>query len=152
MAGLRGLAIIGGSIAVGLALHPRRSVEARVAMIAPVDPSRQTEVETFKPARAKRPASTRRALGSSPLVITARPINEREHVSHFLRIALRPDPAATASLRRLHESYPAWCRKQAVDPLPPAQLGQHLRSIIDAIGLKCERTNGDMLIRGAALN
>jgi hypothetical protein len=36
--------------------------------------------------------------------------------------------------------------------LPPAQLGQHLRSIVDAIGLECERTEKDVIIRGAALN
>jgi hypothetical protein len=153
MASLRGLAIIGGSIAVGLALHPRRRIEARVERVATDDPPRQSEVlETFKTARPKRPASPRRALGSSPLAITARPVNEREHVSKFLLIALRPDPAATVSLRQLHQSYPAWCREQSVDPLAPAVLGQHLRSIVDAIGLKCERTDGDMLIRGAALN
>ena len=153
MASLRGLAIIGGSIAVGLALHPRRKVEARVERVAPADPPRQNEIlETFKSARPKRRrSSTRRALGSSPLAITARPVNEREHVSHFLRIALRPDPAATVSLRQLHKSYPAWCQAQSVDPLAPAVLGQHLRSIVDAIGLECERKNGDVIIRGAAL-
>jgi hypothetical protein len=159
MAGLRGLVIIGGSIAVGLALHPRRKAEVRVVAaivaVATADPPRRTEVEmveTFKTARPKRPTSSRRALGSSPLAITARPVNEREHVSHFLRIVLRPDPVATASLRRLHESYPAWCLAQSIDPLAPAVLGQHLRSIVDAIGLECERKNGDVIIRGAALN
>jgi hypothetical protein len=38
------------------------------------------------------------------------------------------------------------------NPLAPEVLGQQLRSIIDAIGLECERVDGDVLIRGAALN
>jgi hypothetical protein len=167
MATLRGLAIIGGSIAVGLALHPRRKGEVFAPVARQSQPetglanlrdgglSKIAEVEEIKTAPPKRPSPLRRrghALGSSPLAITARPVNEREHVSHFLRIALRPDPAATASLRRLHENYPVWCREQSIDPLPPAQLGQHLRSIVDAIGLECEQTEKDVIIRGAALN
>lgn len=71
--------------------------------------------------------------------------------SHFLRISLRPDPAASISVRQLYKSYPVWCQAQSVDPLAPEALGQQLRSIIDAIGLECERVDGDVLIRGAAL-
>ena len=60
----------------------------------------------------------------------ARPVNERDHVSRFLLVALRPDPTATVSLRQLHKSYPAWCQAQSVDPLTPEVLGQQLRSIV----------------------
>ena len=109
------------------------------------------EIQTGESAPPKR-TSRRRALHSSPLVITARPVNEREYVSHFLRIALRPDPNAEMSLRQLNDRYPRWCREQSLDPLPPAQLGQQLRSIIDAIGLECVATEKDVIIRGAALN
>jgi hypothetical protein len=36
--------------------------------------------------------------------------------------------------------------------LPPQELGQQLRSVVEAIGLECERTEKDVIIRGAALN
>ena len=93
--------------------------------------------------------SSRRALGSSPLAITARPLNEREHVAHFLHTRLRPDPVGSTSLRQLHADYPTWCREQAVDPLGEVALGKQLRSIVNAIGLKCETVDGDVLIHGA---
>jgi hypothetical protein len=142
MGGLRGLAVFGGSIAFALAAHPHRHA------------AKAAKVETLivEPARAAKPPRPRKTPHSSPLAIIARPINEREHVSHFLRIAVRPDPNAETSLRQLNDRYPGWCREQSVDPLPPAQLGQQLRSIIDAIGLECVPTGRDVIIRGAALN
>jgi hypothetical protein len=154
MASLRGLAIIGGSIAVGLALHPRRKAAAHVAVAPPRQSEVFAKVEKLQTVKAIVPKRTprRRSPHSSPLAITARPINEREHVSHFLRIAVRPDPKAEMTLRQLNDRYPGWCREQSVDPLPPAQLGQQLRSIIDAIGLECVPTGKDVIIRGAALN
>jgi hypothetical protein len=39
----------------------------------------------------------------------------------------------------------------AVDPLPAAELGRQLRSIVDAIGLEREPQGGDIVVRGAAL-
>jgi hypothetical protein len=153
MASLRGLAIIGGSLAIGLALHPRRKAEPHITLAGPrqVEIAKVEEMQTVSapPKRASRP---RRGLHSSPLAITARPVNEREHVSHLLRIALRPDPSAEMSLRQLNDRYPRWCQEHSLDPLPPAQLGQQLRSIIDAIGLECVPTEKDVIIRGAALN
>jgi hypothetical protein len=149
MASLRGLAIIGGSIAVGLALHPRRHM-VRAEVVTPLaKPETLAAEPMLAPKRTPRP---RRGLPTSPLAIAARPVNEREHTSHFLRIALRPDPNAETSLRQLNNRYPGWCQEQKVDPLPPDRLGQELRSIIDAIGLECVPTEKDVIIRGAALN
>lgn len=88
---------------------------------------------------------------SKPLAIAARPISGREHVAQFLRVTLKPDPLGAASLRQLHTRYLVWCRSRAVDPLPAAELGQHLRAIVDTIGLQCEPGVRDVVVRGAAI-
>jgi hypothetical protein len=79
------------------------------------------------------------------------PVNEREHVSQFLRSTLKPDPNGSASLRDLHLRYIDWCRSTGLEPLPAPTLGQHLRTIVDAIGLECEPRERDIVVRGAAL-
>jgi hypothetical protein len=90
-------------------------------------------------------------LDAAPLAITAQPVDRREHVAQFLRSTLQPDPSGAASLRQLHTRYPDWCRRQAADLLPPAELGRHLRSIVDAIGLECEPAEHDVVIKGAVI-
>lgn len=75
----------------------------------------------------------------------------RNHVSAFLLATLRPDPEGSASLRRLHGRYREWCAERALPALPPAELGQQLRVIVDAIGLEVEPEGKDMVVRGAAL-
>lgn len=135
MAGLRSLAVVGGSIAIALALHPRASGESK---------ARKAEVT---PSPAAKPITTPlRAVQVLPS-----PRDEREHVAEFLRAVLRPDPEGSASLRRLYGQYPAWCEARRIDPMPPAALGQHLRTIVDAIGLEVEPEGQDMVVRGAAL-
>ena len=76
----------------------------------------------------------------------------REHASQFLLTALQPDPAGVTSLRQLYSMYPRWCREQGTDPMPPAELGQHLLTIFDTIGLTLEVADRDAIIRGAALS
>jgi len=44
------------------------------------------------------------------------------------------------------------CATKSKEPLPSPILGRELRTIIDAIGLQCEPTQGDVVIRGAALS
>jgi hypothetical protein len=134
VAGLRSFLVIGGSIAIGLALHPKR---ARAQAVSP-----------RRPAANSAPGEPVQEL--EPLLI-APPLNPREHVSRFLRAVIKPDPAGAASLRELHGRYLEWCRSGAVDPLPAAELGRHLRAIVDAIGLECEPTGRDVVVRGAAL-
>lgn len=139
LAGLRSIAVVGGSIAIALALHPRASVEARKA-----DDSKTTVSEPSSyPARRKTPTTA--------LQIAPPKIDSREHVAEFLRATLRPDPEGSASLRRLHARYTDWCEAQTLQPLPPAELGQHLRTIVDAIGLEVEPEGQDVVVRGAAL-
>lgn len=133
LAGLRSLAVFGGSIAVALAVHPRP----------------RTKTNRAEPERVK-PAPVRHEPETTALVVM-QPINEREHVAQFLRASLKPDPAGTASLRDLHAHYLDWCRSSAVEPLPAATLGHHLRTIVDAIGLECEPRDRDVVVRGAAL-
>jgi hypothetical protein len=133
VAGLRSLLVIGGSIAIGLALHPKR-----VRRLLDLEPAPATTARR-KPVHAPEP------------LLIASPVNPREHVSRFLRTVIKPDPAGAASLRELHGLYLEWCRSAAIDPLPAAELGRHLRSIVDAIGLECEPQGRDIVVRGAAL-
>jgi hypothetical protein len=132
VAGLRSLLVIGGSLAIGLALHPKRV----------------RRLEGEKPA----PATTAPIKPHVPeQLLIAAPVNPRDHVSRFLRTVIKPDPEGAASLRELHGRYLEWCRSASIDPLPAAELGRHLRSIVDAIGLECERQGRDVVVRGAAL-
>lgn len=135
MAGLRSLAVVGGSIAVALALHPRASVKTEQQAAAPAQVATVTEIS--------RPKS--KALRIAP------PVAEQEHVAAFLRAVLRPDPEGSASLRRLYGQYPAWCEARNLTPLPAAELGSHLRTIVDAIGLEVQPEGRDMVVRGAAI-
>jgi hypothetical protein len=121
MAVLRSLAVVGASLAIGLAVHPRRRSQA-------------TEVAE--------PQS---------IEITATPVNKRQHVAQFLSSTLRPDPAAGASLRELHVRYGEWCARWAVQPLPAGELGEELKSMFGAIGLECKRLEHDVIVEGAAI-
>jgi hypothetical protein len=130
MGSLRSVAVVGASLAIGMAWHPWRSGQTTAeAPAAPVP----------------------RAIDAGPAVEILPPINKREHVSHFLRSVLRPDPEGRASLKRLHERYYGDWSGDA-RRLPPAELGKELRSIIDALGLQCERSGRDVIVRGAAIN
>jgi hypothetical protein len=132
---LRSIAVIGGSIAVALAIHPKRTAPA-AAPINPAPIKRETaEIITPLALPKSSPAAT----------------DHREHVAAFLRTVLRPDPKGATSLRRLHGTYLDWCRGHNAEPLPPAELGQHLRAIVDAIGLQVEPEGQDVVVRGAAL-
>jgi hypothetical protein len=72
-------------------------------------------------------------------------------MSEFMMEWVHPDPAGTASLRELlHARYLPWCESKAKEPLCSSVLGRELRSIVDAIGLKCEPAGDDVIVRGAA--
>jgi len=73
MAGLRSLAVVGASLAIGLAVHPRR---------------RSAATEPTKP---------------DSIQVTAYPVNKRQHVAQFLSSTLRPDPTSGTSLREYGE-------------------------------------------------
>jgi hypothetical protein len=135
LATLRSIAVIGGSIAVALAIHPKR-VTLAAAPITPTPIKRDTaQIITPLALPKSSPAAT----------------DKREHVAAFLRAVLRPDPMGATSLRRLHGTYIDWCRGHDAEPLPPAELGQQLRVIVDAIGLEVEPEGQDVVVRGAAL-
>lgn len=140
MAGLRSIAVVGGSIAIALALHPHHSGEAG----KPKEMAAKADV-----AAPDVPKKTR----AQPATLRIAPpkVDDREHVAQFLRATLRPDPEGSASLRRLHARYADWCEAQTLQPLPPAELGHHLRTIVDAIGLEVEPQGKDVVVRGAAL-
>lgn len=137
LATLRSIAVIGGSIAVALAIHPKRTRTAPAAAPSTPAPINRETAEIITPL----------ALPKSSPAATAK----REHVAAFLRAVLRPDPEGATSLRRLHGTYIDWCRGHDAEPLPPAELGQQLRVIIDAIGLEVEPEGQDVVVRGAAL-
>lgn len=122
MAALRSTAVMGGSLAIGMAAHPRRRAPATQA--API------EVLPVRMPRA---------------------ITPREHVALFLHAVLRPDPTGATSLRRLHERYSAWCSASALEALPPDDLGRELRGVIEAIGLECKPKGRDVVVYGATV-
>jgi hypothetical protein len=141
LAGLRSLGILGGSLAIGMVLHPRRLAKIETATVnAPAERS---------PGKLR--SSRPRLIGSSTgiEILPPRPRNKREHVALFLREVLKPDPSAQASLRSLHARYNDWCGDEK---LPAAELGKELRSIINALGLKCEQSGRDVVVYGAAIN
>jgi hypothetical protein len=152
--------VVGGSIAVALAIHPRRqharptagpAIELAPAEAPPA--SKRGGKQASRPSPACRTPRRRPTLvESAPLAIAAPATYAREHVSHFVHTVLRPDPDATTSLRELLAAYPAWCSEHGVDELDPEVLTHQLRSIIDALGLHYEPpTSGDVVIRGARL-
>ncbi len=109
-----------------MALHPKRATRAQ-----PEEPAPQ-EVE--KPARVQ--------------ILPPR-LSKREHVAAFLKaVGFQPDPTGRASLRGLHVKYNDWCQGEK---LPAADLGKELRSIMDALGLKCEQSGRDVIVHGAAV-
>ncbi len=124
MAVLRSLAVMGGSIAIGMAWHPKR---------------KEPEAPAPVPIASQGPQ------------VLLRPLNKREHVAKFLQTSIKPDPAGAASLRDLYDRYLGWCETLLVDPLPADELGAELRSIVDAIGLECRNRGKDVIVRGAAL-
>jgi len=133
LSGLRSLAVVGGSLVVGLALHQHKRAPSAVAPPLPlVEP----------------PMSQMQPLIAPPV---ARAVDPREHVSTFLKVAIRPSAQDALSLRALQGQYTTWCQQNGMTPLPPRDFGVHLRVIIDAIGLDCEPTTNDVLVRGAAL-
>jgi hypothetical protein len=145
MATLRSIATMGASVALGAALHRRKAPERPASM------TQQTPVD----AEIVAPKSTQsRRQKPKPTLALAPPRNDGlEHVSQFLKHAVfRPDPNGAASLRELQHSYSGWCRSREVAALPPAEFGKQLRSIVDAIGLECEPTQGDVIIRGATIH
>lgn len=130
LAGLRTAAVIGGSLAIGLALHPRRQKS---------DTSR-TAAQEIAAARAQRIEAARPSTNAIEMRA------KREHVSKFLESTLQPDPAASISLKALVDLYPGWCKGT---PLPMSELGDEMQSIFKALGLSCETRGRDILVHGA---
>jgi hypothetical protein len=144
MAGLRSVATMGASIALGAALHGRKQSQGAHENAPAPAPG---ELEIAAP--TSKTQSRKRKLPALP------PPRDRdlEHVSQFLKQAVfRPDPEGQASLKQLRSSYIGWCQSSKLPLLPPAEFGKQLRSIIDAIGLECEAKHGDMIIHGATIH
>ena len=136
MAALRSVAVIGSSLAVGLAFHPR--ARTAPALSEPMPRTRRVSPIPIAHLTKKR---------ANP-----KPGDIREHVSEFMMEWVRPDPTGTASLRELHARYLPWCETRAREPLPTSVLGRELRSIVDAIGLTCEPAHDDVIVRGARIS
>lgn len=142
MAGLRSLAVVGGSIAIGLAAHPKRERQGDERVVSPE--ATFAEVSSAQPRRL-----TLSARSKSKTTDFAPRVNKREHVARFLRDTnFRHEPNGQASLRALHALYNDWC---SGDRLSPKELGAELRAIVDALDLKCEQAGSDVIVRGAAL-
>ena len=128
MAGLRSLAVVGGSLAIGMCWRADRSRPVIVARPSPV---------AAAPSRAPKSVVSR-----------SRHAN-REHVASFLRSTLKPDPVGQTSLRALHRMYNEWSNGSG---LSAAELGKELRSVIDALELRCEPSGRDVIVYGAAVS
>ena len=128
MAGLRSLAVVGGSLAIGMCWRADRSRPVVVTRASPVG---------VAPTRAPKPVVSRSGHAN------------REHVARFLRSTLRPDPVGQTSLRALHRMYNEWSNGSG---LSAAELGKELRSVIDALELRCEQSGRDVIVHGAAVS
>jgi hypothetical protein len=140
MASLRSVAVIGASLAVGLALHPRKRATPAFGEAKPT--ARPVRRASLTPIEHLTKAKSR---------VEPKTLDVREHVSEFMMEWVRPDPAGTASLRELHARYLPWCDSKAQEPLCSSVLGRELRSIVDAIGLTCEPAGDDVIVRGATI-
>lgn len=79
-------------------------------------------------------------------------LSSREHASAFLRETIEPAaPGSAVSLSSLNELYMGWCSVGGHSPLPAKQLGFELKTIVGALGLPYNLTDGDVLIRGIKL-
>ena len=132
MAGLRSLAVVGGSLAIGMSGHAARASHPPAESVsASALVGRKRKVPRPSPLRAIPPP------------------NRRDHVASFLRSAIRPDPEGQTSLRALHRRYCEWCDGEGLSAI---ELGRELRAIIDALGLQCKEAGRDVIVHGAVIS
>ena len=129
LAVLRSLAIIGGSLALALAIHPATASASVAASVAPA-PVSAPQDQTVPVARKRSP---------------------REHLSRFLSDVIEPDSNGQVSLRELHRRYSPWCRERGEPMLLGEALGDELKAIFEALHLPVELGNADAVIIGARL-
>lgn len=154
----RSLAVMGGSLVVGLVLHPGRQeirVISRKTMVAEDAVNVDEKAVPFKPIeRPQIAAPTRPKIVPLPksqgAIVAMRPA-PRKHVLEFLKATLKPDPDGEASLRALVALYHDWCTSNGYEALPLKDLGAELRAIVDEIGLDCQQKEKDLVVVGAAI-
>ena len=141
MAGLRSLAVVGGSIAVGLGMHPRSSP---TALAAPAG----------LPSKPPTPASTsRRKEPATKQIQRQRAAHSaRNHAAEFGIKCMRPDTAAETSLAQLHQRYRTWCDENALERLSPPELAREMGALFSGAGLQVEHKSGDFVVRGVRLS
>lgn len=150
LACLRSIAVMGSSIAVGLALHPEKKEEA--VMREPRQPKSNLTPATIIEAKIQGKIVERaKPSEAHQLMLVKRDVNSEEHTAAFLRAVLRPDPNGDAPLRLVVKRYNPWCAECSEEPLPPAELGRHVRAMLDAAGLECVDDGGEPVIRGVSL-
>ena len=149
---------MGGSLVVGLVLHPGRQeirVISRKTMVAEDAVNVDEKAVPFKPIeRPQIAAPTRPKIVPLPksqgAIVALRPA-PRKHVLEFLKATLKPDPDGEASLRALVALYRDWCTSNGYEALPLKDLGAELRAIVDEIGLDCQQKEKDLVVVGAAI-
>jgi hypothetical protein len=137
LAGLRTAGIVGGSLALGFAIHPRRQKTETSKLAA-------QEVAAARNERAQR-------LEVRPVPAITHQMDareRREHVSLFLHETIRPDVNGSLSLEALAARYSTWCKSGA---LPSETLGEELRAIFHALDLRLEPQGRDVVVHGASI-
>ena len=142
MAGLRSLAVVGGSIAVGLATHPKK----RMTKDLPATPlSKSTTATLAKPLSSRKRAAPKQVTYSSEL-------NARNHAAEFGVKCLRADPAFETAIVKMHDRYRSWCEENSYPRLPAPDLARELGSLFSQAGLPVEdRGGGNLTVRGVRL-
>lgn len=137
LAALRSLGIVGGSIAIGLALHPSRAK-------APAERTQQRAAAEMAQARARS-----QALETTlQPIVRRRPKSRRDHVAGFLERTIVQSPGSEMSLKALSKVY----REQfSNDALPTQVVARELRALFETMRLKTEFRDGDIIVHGAAI-
>lgn len=138
MAGLRSLAVVGASIAVGLATHRQRTTS----------PGRIQIVEKPVPLVAKQRSLAPPRRKRTPEIVHS----ARNHAAEFGIRCMQPDPHGEARMLQVHERYKTWCSENSKPRLPAPQLAQELAELLTHAGIHVEdRGGGDLVVRGVRL-
>ena len=142
MAGLRSLAVVGGSMIVGLATHPKKRlpVEKEIPLIEPTTSA------------SRKPVSSRKkALEPKRIAFHAGAHSARNHAAEFGIKCMRADADGETSLAQLHRRYRTYCDENSLQRLSPPDLARELGALFSRAGLAVEDREGDLVVRGVSL-
>lgn len=127
MAAMRSLAIIGGSIAVAVAIHPRHAPHAPLPARSPQLPAEPREREP----EAQLPPS--RETHQAPIRLPP-PLTPRQHAAKFAYEVMEPDASAVIAPRDILAAYRSWTLRVGIERLPDDILADELAGLLKAAG------------------